>query len=178
MRKEDPKGEVTYGQLGRLNLVQGYNLEKPTGSQVPEAERNDFLPLLGFLSISPAYPLTFQAEAEWDYHEEAVSYADVSLELAIKRSGGKYDTYGLDYQYLKNGNKGLNLSFHINLVHGFSVGASQSRDLVENEGVQASYYLDYQAQCWGIRIVSESVTGLDSFMVLFRLAGLGSLGSY
>jgi LPS-assembly protein len=178
MRKENSKGEVTYGQLGRLNFIQGYNIEKPTGSRVPEAEQRDFLPLLGFLSISPAYPLTFQAEAEWDHYEEAVSYADVSLELSIKRSGGRSDTYSLDYQYLKNGSKGLNFSLHINLFHGFSVGTSQSRDLSENEGVQARYYLDYQSQCWGVRIVSESTTGLDSFMILFRLVGLGGLGSY
>jgi LPS-assembly protein len=178
MRKENSKGDVTYGQWGRVNLVQGYNIEKPTGSRVPETEKGDFLPLLGFLSISPAYPLTFQAEAEWDYYEQAVSYADVSLELTIKRSGGKQDTYGLDYQYLKNGNKGLNLSFNINLLYGLSVGASQSRDLRENEGVQSRYYLDYQSQCWGVRIISENLAGLDSFMVLFRLVGLGGLGSY
>jgi len=178
MRKENSKGEVTYGQWGRLNLIQGYNLEKPTGSRVPEAEKRDFLPLIGFLSISPAYPLTFQAEAEWDYYEQSVSYADVSLELAINRSGGKHDTYAVDYQYLKNGNKGLNLSFHLNLIHGFSVGMSQSRDLVESANVQQRYYLDYQSQCWGVRIISESLGGLDSFMILFRLVGLGGLSSY
>jgi LPS-assembly protein len=178
VRKENSKGEITYGQWGRLNVIQGYNIEKPTGSSVPASEKGDFLPLLAFLSISPGYPLTFQAEAEWDYEEEAVSYADASVEFAMKRSGGKYDTYGLDYQYLKNGNKGLNLYFHINLLHGFSVGASQSRDLRENQGVQARYYLDYQSQCWGVRIISETITGLDSFMILFRLAGLGGLGSY
>jgi hypothetical protein len=178
MRKENSKGEVTYGQWGRLNLIQGYNIEKPTGSRVPEAEKGDFLPLLGFLSISPAYPLTFQAEAEWDYYEQSLSYADVSLELAIKRAGGKFDTYGLDYQYLKNGSKGLNVSFHINLLHGFSVGVSQSRDLREGQGVQERYYVDYQSQCWGVRIVSESITGVSNFMILFRLVGLGSLGSY
>jgi LPS-assembly protein len=178
MRKENSKGEVTYGQWGRLNLIQGYNIEKPTGSLVPEAEKNDFLPLLGFLSISPAYPLTFQAEAEWDYYEQALSYADVSLELSIKRAGGKYDTYGVDYQYLKNGSKGLNVSFHINLLDGFSVGVSQSRDLREGQGVQERYYVDYQSQCWGVRIVSERITGLGNVMVLFRLVGLGSLGSY
>ncbi len=178
MRRENAKGEVTYGQWGRLNLIQAYNIEKPTGIRVPETDIGDFLPLLAFLSVSPAYPLTLQAEAEWDYDKHAVSYADVSLELAVKRSGGKYDTYGLNYQYLKNGSKGLNFSFHINLSHGFSVGASQSRDLSESEGVQERYYLDYQSQCWGVRVISESLTGLDSFMVLFRLVGLGGLGSY
>jgi LPS-assembly protein len=178
MRKENSKGEVTYGQWGRLNLIQGYNIEKPTGSRIPETEKRDFLPLFGFLSVSPAYPLTFQAEAEWDYYEQALSYADVSLELAIKRAGGKYDTYGLDYQYLKNGTKGLNLNLHINLLHGFSVGVSQSRDLREGQGVQERYYVDYQSQCWGVRIVSESITGVGNVMVLFRLVGLGGLGSH
>jgi LPS-assembly protein len=173
MRKENSKGEVNYGQWGRLNLIQGYNIERPTGSGVPEAEKRDFLPLLGFLSISPAYPLTFQAEAEWDYYEQAVSYADVSLELSIKRSGGKYDTYGVDYKYLTNGTKGLYVSFHINLLDGLSVGASQARDFTQGVGVQEQYYLDYQSQCWGVRLVRNSSAGLESFMVLFTVAGLG-----
>ena len=175
MRKENPKGEVTYGQWGRMNLIQGYNLEKPTGHLVPESEKKDFLPLLGFLSISPAYPLNFQVEAEWDYYQQAVSYADVALELAWERAGGKYDSFGLNYQYLKDGNKGLNFSLHVNLLQGFSAGVSQSLDLKESKGIQGTYYLDYQAQCWGVRITSSSLTGLNSFMVLFRVVGFGGL---
>jgi LPS-assembly protein len=176
MRKENVKREVTYGQFGRLSLIQGYNIERPTGSRVPEDETRDFLPLVAFFSISPAYPLTFQAEAEYDHYDNSISFADVSLSMSVKRSGGVKDNYTLGYQYLRDGNKSLNLGFHINLLYGFSVGASQSTNLNARENVQQRYWLDYQSQCWGVRAIGESMAGLNSFMVLFNLAGFGGLG--
>jgi LPS-assembly protein len=177
MRKEDKKGEITYGQWGRIDLVQGYNIEKPTGSNVPENQKRDFLPLVGFLSVSPLYPLTLQAELEWDHYERDFTYANTSLEFRVKRSGGKEDTYGVEYLYLKDGDKGFNFNVNINLLYGFSAGISQSRDLKNDKNVGQSYWLDYQSQCWGVRVVSQNLLGLESFMILFRLEGLGGLGS-
>jgi LPS-assembly protein len=177
VRKENKKGEITYGQWGRVDLVQGYNIEKPTGTNVPEDEKRDFLPLVGFLSVSPVYPLTLQAEADWDHYERDFTYVNTSLEFHVKRSGGKEDSYTLEYLYLKDGNKGFNFSFHINLLYGFSAGISESRDLRADTNVGQAYWLDYQSQCWGVRVISENLAGLQSFMVLFRLEGLGDLGS-
>jgi LPS-assembly protein len=177
VRKENEKGEITYGQWARLTLTQGYNIEKPTGNNVPENEKRDFLPLLGFLSVSPAYPLTLQAEVEWDHYAGDFTYADTSLEFRVKRAGGKYDSYTVEYLYLKDGNKGFNFSFNINLLYGFSVGVSQSRDLRADTNVGQTYWLDYQSQCWGVRVISQNLVGLESFMILFRLEGLGDLGS-
>jgi LPS-assembly protein len=177
VRKENAKGEVTYEQWGRLSLSQGYNIEKPTGSSVPENEKQDFLPLVGFLSVSPLYPLTLQAEVDWDHYEKDFTYANTSLEFRVKRSGGKEDSYGVEYVYLRDGNKGLGFNVNINLLYGFSAGISQSRDLRADTNVGQSYWLDYQSQCWGVRVISESMVGLQSFMILFRLEGLGGLGS-
>jgi LPS-assembly protein len=175
-REENKKGEITYGQWGRIDLVQGYNIEKPTGSNVPENEKRDFLPLVGFLSVSPLYPLTLQAEADWDHYERDFTYANTSLEFRVKRSGGKYDSYGVEYLYLKDGNKGFNFNVNINLLYGFSVGISEARDLRADNSVGQSYWLDYQSQCWGVRVMGQNVVGLQSFMIMFRLGGLGELG--
>jgi LPS-assembly protein len=177
VRKENAKGKVTYDQWGRLSLTQGYNIEKPTGSNVPENEKRDFLPLVGFLSVSPLYPLTLQAEVEWDHYERDFTYANTSLEFRIKRSGGRYDSYAVEYLYLKDGNKGFNFDVNINLLYGFSAGISQVRDLRADTNVGQSYWLDYQSQCWGVRVMSQNMVGLESFMILFRLQGLGGLGS-
>ncbi len=177
VRKENEKGEVIYAQWARFNLVQGYNIEKPTGNRVPANEKRDFLPLVGFLSVSPVYPLSLQAEVEWDHYESDFTYANTSLEFSVRRAGGKHDTYGVEYLYLKDGNKGFNFNFNIQLLYGFSAGASQTRDLRRDKNVGQAYWLDYQSQCWGVRVISENVVGLESFMILFRLEGLGGLGS-
>jgi LPS-assembly protein len=177
VRKENEKGEITYGQWGRLTLTQGYNIEKPTGNNVPENEKRDFLPLVGFLSVSPVYPLTLQAEVEWDHYVSDFTYANTSLEFRVKRAGGKYDSYTVEYLYLKDGNKGFNFSCHINLLYGFSAGVSQSRDIRADTNVGQAYWVDYQSQCWGVRVISQNLVGLESFMILFRLEGLGDFGS-
>jgi LPS-assembly protein len=177
VRKENAKGEVSYQQWGRLSLTQGYNIEKPTGNNVPENEKNDFLPLEGFLSVSPLYPLTLQAEVEWDHYVRDFTYANTSLAFHVKRSGGKEDSYAVEYLYLKDGNKGFNFSANINLLYGLSVGISQTRDLRADNSVGQSIWLDYQSQCWGVQVVDQSSLGLHSFMIMFRLGGLGELGS-
>jgi LPS-assembly protein len=176
-RMENKKGETTYAQWGRIDFTQAYNIEKPTGANVPENEKRDFLPLVGFLSVSPLYPLTFQTEVDWDYYERDFIYANTSLQFRVKRSGGKEDTYGVEYLYLKDGNKGFNFNVNINLLYGFSVGVAEARDLRAENSVGQSYWLDYQSQCWGVRVIAQSVVGLQSFMILFRLQGLGGLGS-
>jgi len=45
-----------------------------------------------------------------------------------------------------------------------------------SRSVDEKFYLDYQSQCWGMRVIAESSSGVDSIMVIFRLLGLGDMG--
>jgi LPS-assembly protein len=175
-RKEKTKGrEVTYEQWVYFNLIQGYNLKVASGNEVPETDQKPFEPLIGMLTLTPYPSLYFDAEVQWDYYEHNVPYADVSLSWSIQRSGGRRDQIGLDYQYSNAGNKGLSLYGHVNLIYGFSAGGTLSQNLSSDTAVQETIYLDYQSQCWGVRVFAENVEGVNSFMVTFRLLGLGSL---
>jgi LPS-assembly protein len=175
-RKEKTKeGEVSYEQWVYFNLIQGYNLKEARRNEDPETEKRPFEPLIGMLTLTPYPSLYFDAEVQWDYYESNIPYADVSLSWSIQRSGGRKDHIGLDYQYTNDANKGLHLRGQVNLIYGFSVGGTLSQNLSSDTVVQETVYLDYQSQCWGVRVVGENLEGINSFMVLFRLLGLGSL---
>ncbi len=177
-RKEKAKGgDVSYEQWVYFSLIQGYNLREARSDQDSAEEKKSFEPLTGMLTLTPYPSLYLDAEVQWDYYESDIPLAEVSLSWAIQRSGGRSDMIGLDYQYTKDAAKGLYLYGQVNLIYGFSVGGTLSQNLSSNTSVQQTVYLDYQSQCWGVRVVAESLEGTNSFVVLFRLLGLGNLGS-
>jgi lipopolysaccharide assembly outer membrane protein LptD (OstA) len=120
--------------------------------------------------------LYLDTEVHWDYYEKDIPFADVSLALNIPRSGGRTDSIGVNYQYVKDGNKGFNANAHVNLGYGFAVGGLIGRDLNAKSSLQKGLYLDYQSQCWGVRVISDNLDGVGSIMVHFRLLGLGAIG--
>jgi LPS-assembly protein len=170
------KGEATYQQWVYFNLLQGYNLKEAGGPEDQENEDRPLEPLIATLTLTPYSSLYFDGEVRWDYYQSNIPYARASLSWAIQRSAGRTDNIGVGYEYTRNGNEGLYLSGHVNLIHGFSVGGMLSQNLSAQTAVQEAIYLDYQSQCWGVRVIAENLEGSNSFMVLFRLLGFGSLG--
>ncbi|MGD2124911.1 MAG: LPS assembly protein LptD [Desulfobacteraceae bacterium] len=176
-RTEDDKGQVQYKQWGTFNLVQGYDIDEARGDEDPGQKKKPFEPLIGELDLKLFPYIDLDAEARWDYYDDDFSYADVALGFNVPRSGGRYDHFTIDYEYVKDGTKSLNYSLNINLIHGFSAGSSQKRDLNLDKNIERRYWLDYQSQCWGVRVIAESLDEVDTFMVTFRLLGLGDIGS-
>ena len=177
VRKEGDKGGVTYAQWGTLGLSQGYDIDEVDRDEEPWREKEPFEPLNGILTFTPLPDLILDAEAHWDHYDDAISFADLSLELQIDRSGGRKDSYEIDYTYWKEGNKGLNYYLNVNLLYGFSVGSSLKRDIDLGQNIEKSYWFEYLSQCWGIRLIAEKIDETSSIMVTFRLLGLGDLGA-
>jgi LPS-assembly protein len=176
-RKENKKGEASYEQWVTFSLSQGYDIDGERRDEAPGQEKRPFLPLTGVLTLSPYPHLYFDAVALWDHYDKEITFADVGLQWYLQRSGGRMDSVGIDYRYVKGtGEKGLNLNLHVNLLRGFSAGTTISRDLNLSKSVDERFYVDYQSQCWGVRVIAESFSGVDSIMVVFRLLGLGDLG--
>ena len=174
-RYESKKGDVTYSQLGTFSLSQGYDVEEARRDDEPWRKKEIFEPLVGVLAFSPFPQLDIDTEARWDHYDDDISFADVSLEFTMNRAGGRKDTYSLDYQYTKGENENLNYSLNINFAYGFSAGSSLKRDMKVGHNLGRSYWLDYQAQCWGMRLITENLDGVDSIMVTFQLLGIGGL---
>ncbi|GAI66196.1 unnamed protein product, partial [marine sediment metagenome] len=139
-RKEDDKGEVTYAQWCSFSLSQGYDIDEARGDEEPYRKKETFEPLVGILTFMPFfYDLHLYTEARWDHYDNNFSFADLSLELTVDRSGGREDSYEIDYQYVKGENDSINYRLNINLLYGFSAGTSLKRDFDLRHSIESSY---------------------------------------
>ncbi|MFC1532394.1 LPS assembly protein LptD, partial [Thermodesulfobacteriota bacterium] len=154
-------------------LSQGYDMDEADRDEEPWRKKEPFEPLVGILTFRPFPDLNIDAETHWDHYQDTVSFSDFSLELDVDRSGGRKDSYQIDYTYSKEGNKSLNYRFNINMLYGFSAGSSLKRDIDLGQNIEKSFWIEYLTQCWGIRLITEKIDEESSIMVTFRLVGLG-----
>jgi len=175
-RIEDNNGNVSYRQWAKFTLIQGYNVEEKRRDSEPDRDREPFEPLRAELTLNPFQGLNFFADVEWDHHDNEITYADLSLVLAVNRSGGRMDRFMLDYQYDIDDQKSINAWFDVNLMYGVSAGSSFERDLDLKESISNRYWLKYQRQCWGVKFIVEDENDETSFMLSFQLLGLGDTG--
>jgi LPS-assembly protein len=175
-RRDTEKEGALYEQWMRFTLIQGYRLDGTWWDKGLSGEERPFEPLAGILTLRPFSKLYLDTEVHWDYYDKNIPFADVTVALNIPRSGGRADYIGVDYQYVKEGDKGLNVSAFVNLDYGFSIGGGFRKDLNKDNSLSKSLYIDYQSQCWGVRVITDNLDGIGSIMVHFRLLGFGELG--
>jgi lipopolysaccharide assembly outer membrane protein LptD (OstA) len=84
----------------------------------------------------------------------------------------------VDYEYSRDSSENLSFQVELNLLYGFSIGASGKRDLLIKYDIENSYWVDYQSQCWGIRLLYEDLEEDQRTMVIFRLRGVGEVGDF
>lgn len=173
-RSETEKGGTRYTQWGTFTLTQPYSIDVARSDEAPSQEREPFEPLQGILKVNPFPGLDLEAQAAWDHEQNDIVSTGVILSLGIERSGGRKDSFYVDYQYTKDGIKSLVYNFHVNLVRGFSVGNALTRDLKAGTTVQSSAWIEYASQCWAVRLTADHLEESGkSFMVYFRLFGFG-----
>jgi hypothetical protein len=174
-RRDTEKDGALYEQWTRFTLIQGYRMDGMWWDKGLSGEERPFEPLIGILTLRPLLNVYLDTEVHWDHYEKDIPFADVTLALNIPRSGGRTDYLGVTYQYDKEEDKAFNVNAHVNLVYGFAAGGTIRKNLNTDESLQKGLYLDYQSQCWGVRVISEDLDGTGSIMVQFRLLGLGEL---
>jgi LPS-assembly protein len=174
-RRDTEKEGALYEQWTRFTLVQGYRINGTWWDEDLSKEDRPFEPLIGILTLRPLSNLYFDTEVHWDHYDKDIPFADVALSLQIPRSGGRTDLIGVDYQYAKEGDKGFNANAYVHLGYGFAVGGTIRRNLNTEDSLEKGLYLDYQSQCWGVRVISSDLDGIGSIMVQFRLLGLGDI---
>jgi LPS-assembly protein len=177
-RLENKKGDVTYRQWATLTFTQGYDLHEARRNDIPGNDREPFVPLNGLLTVSPIKNIDLFCEAEWDHYDNEISFADVALTLSVERSGNKHDSLSIDYQYDKTGRKSLNLVANLNLISGFYVGGSLERDMEIDYNISNSYWVGYDSQCWGVRLIAARSVDETSVMVLFRLINIADIKTW
>ncbi|MFH1625071.1 MAG: LPS assembly protein LptD, partial [Pseudomonadota bacterium] len=166
-RRENEKKEVIYNEWVRLLFSQGYDIDRST---------KPFDPLVGLVHLMPLHNVDLEAEAHWDHDRGEFSFADLSLGLSVDRSGGRRDRYEVDYQLVRDEGEereAIRSYIHVNLLYGVAAGTSLRRDIHLRHNIEGTYWLDYQLQCWGVRLITQSLDGVDTISIMFRLVGLG-----
>jgi LPS-assembly protein len=177
-RREDKNGRPTYSQSANFSLTQGYDLDEAREQKVTGEKRKPFVPLIGSLSITPYPNLDLKATANWDHYKHYISSESIALDLAVERSGKRKDNYSVDFEYAKHSVKSLNYGLKINLLYGFSIGTNGKKDLIIKHDIENSYWIDYQSQCWGLRLIYEDLDEDKRTMLIFRLLGIGDIGRF
>lgn len=173
-RLEDKKGRVTYHQWATFKLVQGYDLDKAGGDK----DDRPLTPLRAELTASPFPAFDLKGSTGWNHYDHGFTETTLSGELYVNRSGGRIDSYEVDYQYVKDGQKNLSFRFDVNLSYGFSAGASLQRDFDVDYNISSAGWLGYQSQCWGLKLGAERESGDTTVIAVIRLVGLGDAGNW
>ena len=174
-RFENKKGGTRYRQWVTLTITQAYDIEEERRDTEPGEKRRPFEPLNATMRVQPFANIDFLGKVEWDHYDHEITLADLSLDLSINRSGGREDKFKIDYQFEKDSQKSLNASADVNLIHGFSVGASLERDLDLDENISNTFWLGYESQCWGVELGTEIDETDTTIMLRFKLLGLGEI---
>lgn len=177
-RLENKKGDITYRRWVTLTLTQGYDLHEARRNDIAGSDKEPFVPLEGLLIVSPIKNLDLFCEAEWDHYDNEISFADVALSLSVERAASRQDNLSIDYQYDKTGRKSLNLRANVNLVSGFYVGGSLERDINIDHDISNTYWIGYDSQCWGVKLIAERGVNETSVMVLFRLINFADIKTW
>ncbi|MCP4665292.1 MAG: LPS-assembly protein LptD [Deltaproteobacteria bacterium] len=191
-RLEDKKGDVTYRQWATLDLSQSYDIAEARGRGHRWGRREPFMPLSAELIMRPFSNLDFRGGVRWDYYDLAVPDGNVSFKLSVDRAGDRKDKYKITYVYVgddpedlrdydwdiqANLEHSLSASADVNVALGFYLGSSLESDLEDSEIISNSYWLGYQSQCWGAKLLVDMEDDGMSVMVGVNLLGLGDFGT-
>jgi LPS-assembly protein len=177
-RREDKEGRRSYSQGAHLTITQAFDLDEAMEDKPPGVERKPYAPLGATLSLTPYPALDLSASANYDHYEEHLSSASVGLDLLVKRSGARNDSYSIDYVYSRDSTNQLNYEIAIHLFHGLSIGAKGMKDLKEKHDIEDTYWIEYQSQCWSVRLLYEDLDEDRRIMLGFSLLGLGRAGAF
>jgi LPS-assembly protein len=178
VRREDEKGRPSYSQGARLSISQGYDLDEARKEIVSGEKRKPFIPLEAKLSLTPVPALDLAALGAWDHYDHHLSSGSVSLDLSVARGERRQDRYSIDFEYARDSVKSLNYDVAVNLLYGISVGATGKKDLEADYDIENSYWIDYQSQCWGVRLLYEDLEEDKRTLLMFRLLGIGEVGGF
>jgi len=177
-RSEDKQGKVTYRQWVTFNLTQSYNVDEARKSLEPGNKRRPFDPLSISLTVKPIKIVDIYWSTQWDHYDNEFTNNDLSIELCIDRSGGRKDHYKAEYQSAKGQYRNLFLSADVGLWGGFSAGGSYSKDFYVDQEISSDVWVNYGAQCWGVKVVARREDEDTRFMVFFELKGLGQFRTW
>lgn len=177
-RSEERDGKITYRQWASLSLSQPYNIDEVRRASEPGLKRRPFDPLSIRFKLEPITFLDIYWTSAWDHYDNEFISNDLSIELAIERASGRKDHYKVEYQSSKGDYRNLFVLADIGLWGGFSVGGDFKKDFYGDETISSDAWVNYESQCWGIRVVAQREDKDTQFMVFLELKGLGQFRTW
>ena len=83
----------------------------------------------------------------------------------------------MSYNYTKDGSNFLNYRIDFNIFHRYSIGTYLKRDMDLEKTIESSYWIEYSAQCWGLKLTTKNQDGSSSIRVNLQFLGLGDFGN-
>ncbi len=183
---ENTTETARYNDFLRVKLEQYYNIREARGSERIDPERKrPFSPIRAELEYAPARYLKLNADAEYDVYDNRLVTRNVSATLNSPRGDEfklrySYDK-GLYHFYQKDDTdqdiESLTASIRLKLPFRFTVYGSNEYDFEENERIETTLGLIYEAQCWSFSAgYNKDNEGDEEFTFMFNLYGLGPIG--
>ena len=177
-----------YNDFLRVKLEQSYDIREARGSDRIDPERKrPFSPIRAELEYYPAKYLRLKADAEYDVYDSRLVSRNISATLNSARG----DEFRLEYRYDKGlyhfnrkddtdeDIESLYGSIRLKLPFRFTVYGTNEYDFEENERIETTVGLIYEAQCWSLDARYEKDDdGDEEISFMFNLYGLGPIGLY
>ena len=177
-RLEDDEGQVRYRQWVNFQLAQGYSLDEARKDDTSDEEKKPFEPLTAALILRPANYIDFYGVTKWDHYENELTETNVSCSFNVNRSGGRMDSFRVTYQDAADADNALNYWLRVNLAYGLAAGTSLRRNLDSKQTISNKYWLEFDSQCWGVMAGIGKEEADTTFLLAFRLLGLGEYGDW
>jgi len=185
---EETTETARYNDFLRVKLEQSYDIREARGSDRIDPERKrPFSPIRAELEYYPAKYLRLKADAEYDVYDSRLVSRNISATLNSARG----DEFRLEYRYDKGlyhfnrkddtdeDIESLYGSIRLKLPFRFTVYGTNEYDFEENERIETTVGLIYEAQCWSFDARYEKDDdGDEEISFMFNLYGLGPIGLY
>ena len=159
-----------------LEISQSFDInEARSNSTTPEDEKRPFSDLKAELILAPDDRVYFKGKGEYNVYTNQTSNYELSLNLNDRR-GDKLD---VNYNYDRNVANYLELDANVNVLDGLNFFHNSRFSFLNDESktLETTYGIDYQRQCWGIRLSKVEKLDENIYFATINLLGFGDIGS-
>lgn len=151
-------------QYAYFKIYQTYNFD-------PEISDEPFDPITAKLSWKPQDKISLIYKTTYDVYDSELT--SQNIEGSIVNSRG--DKFTLDYSYKQASDiEQINGYIKAHLLANWLTEIEVEHSISEDETSEANISLTYQALCWSLKFRTEYTPTDTSFMVVFKLANIGS----
>jgi len=179
-------GKSSYQEFLRFKLAQIYDLKEASRNEEETGiEKRPFSNVWVETDFMPFKYLSLIARNQYNIYES--EWIQNNYDLVLSDSRG--DSATVAYRYTQNAIEEFNLSLKAVVTKTTDLFYSHRRDQLNNRDVETTYGINYHKQCWNVgvfyseKIKADAAGVIDkdqfdkTFMVVFSLYGLGSLGN-